>query len=128
MSWQIAAKQIYKHPIYKEIEWLSIDTVGLGAINIAAIANLFVDHKILRPTPEWIEVTKANESLPEIAKVVVLRLKSGREILGGYGGVYGYPRWRKAYNVTWDAKSQALTCDDFESESKGLRVTHWREV
>jgi hypothetical protein len=128
MSWQITAEQVYRHPIYGEVEWISIDTMGLGAINIAAIANLFVDHKILRPVPEWIKVTEADGSLPAIAKVVVMRLKSGQEILGGYGGVYGYPRWCRAYNVTWDSKSQELMCDGFESESDGLRVTHWREV
>lgn len=123
MSWKITAEQIADHPIYGEIESISENSENLLSSEMAAIANLFVEHGFLRPVPKWICV---NVEPPPIDKLVVLRLKSGEEILGGLGESGDDFPWCRAYWIEWDKESQSLKCIDFiESD---IEPTHWREV
>lgn len=127
MNQRITPYQVFHHSIYGEIESLSNAAKKITSTTMASIANLFVEHGFLRPVPKWVEVTEDTESLPEIGKIVILKLKSGQEILGGYGCWEALiPVWCVAVDVYWDSKSKTLKCDDLEPDD--LQVTHWREV
>lgn len=89
------------------------------------LANIVIEHGLAKPVePRW--NCCENELLPPADKIVILKLESGEEILGGIGASGDDFPWCRAYGIEWDKDKQRLTCIDFiESD---IEPTHWREV
>lgn len=92
---------------------------------LKSMATVAIEHGYAKPVePRW--NCCENELLPPADKIVILKLESGEEILGGIGASGDDFPWCRAYGIEWDKDKQRLTCIDFiESD---IEPTHWREV